>query len=148
MPVLANKWNWPAGTPISKKHLGSHKTYRGFYSAYLGALFILYFQKNYYTLENFSYLEDNIFFLAILFGIGAMLGDSIKSFIKRKLNKKPGTFFFPWDQIDFIIGSYLLVSIFYKIEISILFTALLITPVLHLCTNIVAYKLNLKEVWY
>ena len=76
--------------PIHEKLFGANKTYRGFISAYIGALAILFLQQylansdllTQYALLDYS--QINIFLLAFLFGIGALTGDAIKSFFKRR----------------------------------------------------------------
>ena len=45
-------------------------------------------------------------------GFGALTGDAIKSFFKRRVNIPPGVSWFPFDQIDYIIGGIAL-SLFY-----------------------------------
>lgn len=181
-PVILGALKFPFGQPISEKHLGSHKTWRGFYAGYLGALLVLALQKHFTAIvvfpgDNFSssvslpgedfsslfqplldYAHLNIFLYAIPFGLGAIAGDAIKSFFKRRLNRKPGAPFFPFDQLDFVIGALLSLIPFYifdsqsfftsPFQLSILLTLLILTPLLHLLTNLLAYALGLKKVWW
>ena len=110
-PVLAAKVKLPFAVSINKKHLGKNKTWRGMYAGYLMALLILFIQyylQNTGTFEQYNllnYEQINLFLYAFLFGIGALTGDFIKSFFKRKISKKPGASWFPFDQLDFIAGS-------------------------------------------
>ncbi len=153
-PVIAGKLKLPLGQPISKKYLGENKTYRGFYAGYLGALAMLFLQKYLYSqgfLIEFSLLDYdliNVYFFAFLFGFGAILGDSVKSFFKRRVGVKSGDSWFPFDQLDFIIFSLLFLYPFVEIQLSVVITLILVTPALHLLTNIVAYKLGWKKVWW
>ena len=48
------------------------------------------------------------FFIGLLLGSGALIGDAVKSFFKRKEGIKPGNRFIPWDQLDYSIGSLVL----------------------------------------
>lgn len=153
-PVITGKARLPLGNPISEKYFGAHKTYRGFYSAFLGALLCLtmqyYFQKNGYFLEIniLDYQNVNLFLYAFLFGIGAMTGDLVKSFFKRKLGKEEGKSWFPFDQIDFILGTYLFLLPVYIIPIKMLGIIILVTPIVHFSTNTIGYILGLKKVWW
>jgi len=153
-PLLATKLNLPFGNPINKKALGKNKTYRGFIFGYIAALIILiiqaYFEKQglftNHTIIKYSYLMAP--FYAFLLGIGALTGDTIKSFLKRKFNKKPGSSWPPFDQIDFILGAYIFLSPFFCIPWEVLLTLLIITPLLHFLANVIAYLIGLKKVWW
>ena len=145
-PVFSAKLNFPLGTAISERWLGANKTWRGFYAGYLGALVVLYVQyllfvKN--IAQSFSLLdygEINIFLFAFLFGVGALVGDATKSFFKRRLNKKPGSPWFPFDQIDLVVGAVLFVYPFFQLSAVYILVLLLITPLLHFLTNLINYK--------
>ncbi len=43
------------------------------------------------------------------FGIGAMGGDSAKSFVKRRMGIAPGAPWIPIDQLDFVAGALLII---------------------------------------
>ncbi|MBI4232521.1 CDP-archaeol synthase [Candidatus Peregrinibacteria bacterium] len=153
-PVLFGLLKMPLGFPISEKLFGSHKTYRGFYSGYIGALITLYIQ---YLLsrsgavqayELLNYQEINLFFFALLFGGGAIGGDLIKSFFKRRLNIAPGRPFVPFDQLDLVLGALLFLWPVYVLPAKNIITLLLLTPLLHLSANLIAYKLKIKKVWW
>lgn len=146
----------PFEKPISKKLFGSHKTWRGFYVGYLGALITLYLQflaqKDGLT-ENFpatllNYQNINLFLYAFLFGAGALTGDLIKSFFKHRLNIKPGSPWIPFDQLDFVIGALVFLFPFYLPSWQNIFTIIIITPFLHLLINSFGYFLKMKKVWW
>jgi CDP-2,3-bis-(O-geranylgeranyl)-sn-glycerol synthase len=153
-PVICAKLKLPFGNPINTKLFGKNKTYRGFYSGYLFALAVLalqFYLARQGMLENYSILDYNninLFFYAFLFGIGAITGDTLKSFFKRRLNKRPGSAWPPFDQLDFIIATYLFFLPVWAIPTNIFITLLIVTPLLHLLTNLSAYKLGLKKVWW
>ena len=94
--------------------------------------------------------------IVVCLGLGSMLGDSMGSFIKRRLGVNRGTKAPGLDQYNFVIGAFLLVMIFNSSWFRIHYidgnaiwglVALLITvPVLHRGINIIGYALGRKEV--
>lgn len=85
---------------------------------------------------------------------GAMLGDILASFLKRRTGRERGAAFPLVDQLDFVVVSLAVTAILTwewvvaTITLPILVTIFVITPVLHLATNAVAYGLGLKnEPW-
>ncbi len=153
-PVFAKALNLPLGKPIHTELFGENKTWRGGYSAYLFAfgiasLQIFFFQKNFFTSVSYlSYTDWNPFLLAFLFGIGALFGDLVKSFFKRRLKIKSGAPWPPFDQLDFILGVLLFFAFFKPIPWNITIVLIIITPLLHLLSNIMAYFLGLKKIWW
>ncbi len=150
------------GTPIDfgrkfidgKRILGDGKTIRGFVGGVAGGILVANIQ---YAIEEafkiglFSSLSYVHFLtLAFLLAFGAMLGDSIGSFIKRRFGYERGAKFPIVDQLTFLIIALALASTYkyfwYLFNYEIILTALIITPILHLGVNYIAYKLNLKEV--
>jgi CDP-2,3-bis-(O-geranylgeranyl)-sn-glycerol synthase len=159
MPVFAAKLRLPGGKPVSEKWLGAHKTWRGFYAGYLGALLMLavqlWFQKIGF-MEEYRILKYNlgyglgsvIFAYAALFGFGALIGDSVKSFFKRRLRVKPGRPFFPFDQLDFILGVWVGSVLFLDVSWEVFAILLIVTPLLHFLANLIGYLVGLKKVWW
>jgi len=90
---------------------GGHKSWRGLISGVITGLIVVYIQTAVYTTNQsikdiswIKYDQVNPFVLGVLAGAGPLLGDAIKSFFKRRINIKPGATWFPFDQIDFILG--------------------------------------------
>lgn len=161
---------WPRlGTPIDfgktfrgKPIFGSHKTWRGLIAGTIGGglLFLLqwYTQSvvEVVTLWPFDASKEAVVefgyagVLPIWFGFGmgfcALLGDAIKSFFKRRVSVQPGKPWFPFDQIDFILGAALFSAIF--IDFTPLMWVLMLTvgPVLHILINRIGFALKLKDV--
>lgn len=153
-PVFAMALRLPFGKPINEKYFGSHKSWRGFYTGFFGALLILFLQKYWqgndmfsdYTLLNYE--QINLYLYAFLLGIGALTGDTIKSYFKRKFNKKPGAPWFPFDQLDFVVGGLLFIYPFFQLPLANIAVIFVITPLLHILTNVSGYLLGLKKVWW
>ncbi|WP_407453640.1 CDP-2,3-bis-(O-geranylgeranyl)-sn-glycerol synthase [Methanobrevibacter sp.] len=86
--------------------------------------------------------------IGFLLGFGALLGDAIGSFLKRRLGigrGNPAPFL---DQLDFIIVALILVSLVVKLNLLVIALAIILTLFLHLLTNTCAYLFGLKDVWY
>lgn len=153
-PVIFGKLKFPFGISINEKLFGKNKTYRGFYTGYIGALLILILQTHLHKSGIFTdysllnYQEINIFLYAFLFGFGAITGDLVKSFFKRRIGIKPGQPWFPFDQLDLVLGAYIFCLPVYIFPWQNLLTLLLITPLLHFLTNVTAYFLGIKKVWW
>jgi CDP-2,3-bis-(O-geranylgeranyl)-sn-glycerol synthase len=69
----------------------------------------------------------------------------VGALLKRRLKIKPGAPLPVVDQLDFVIGAVLCVSLFSEISITVLLILLLVTPPIHFLTNVGAYALGLKE---
>jgi CDP-2,3-bis-(O-geranylgeranyl)-sn-glycerol synthase len=89
--------------------------------------------------------------VALLFPLGAMLGDIAASFLKRRTGRERGAPFPVVDQLDFVVVSLLLGSLaapswfLDTFTAGVLVVVLVITPVLHVLTNALAYTLGLKD---
>lgn len=86
--------------------------------------------------------------LGFLLGFGALLGDAFGSFIKRRLGIERGKPAPILDQLDFVAGALLLGSIVTLPPAEVILFVIIITIILHIFTNIIAYILKIKDVWY
>ncbi|WP_298524288.1 CDP-2,3-bis-(O-geranylgeranyl)-sn-glycerol synthase [uncultured Methanobrevibacter sp.] len=86
--------------------------------------------------------------IGFLLGFGALLGDAIGSFLKRRLGIGRGKPAPILDQLDFIIVALILVSFVVKLNLLTIAIAIILTLIVHLATNTCAYLLGLKDVWY
>ena len=92
-----------------------------------------------------GYLQGS-YAIGIVLGTGALFGDLVKSFFKRRLSFARGKMWFPFDQIDFIFGAFLFYYLVFREFVLLNFIILLLlTPVLHLLTNFIGFKLKLKK---
>jgi len=91
--------------------------------------------------------------IPVLLGLslGAMAGDVVASFFKRRMRMKRGESLFLVDQLDFVIGSWALTLLLAPRWFSENFTSeiilivLIVTPALHRATNIIGYKIKAKK---
>jgi CDP-2,3-bis-(O-geranylgeranyl)-sn-glycerol synthase len=139
-----------------KRILGDGKTIRGFVFGVLGGVFTAHIQlliENVLKLPLYSSIDYTEFIqLVFLLSFGTMLGDSIGSFVKRRFGFERGKSFPVIDQLTFLTIAFLLASlckafhVLFTIDVIVL--GLILTPFLHLMVNVLAYKLNLKDVWW
>lgn len=129
---------------------GSHKTFRGFITGIVSAIAVAFFQYHVEIYDLFLSISvvDHSRWILIGFclGSGAMIGDLVKSFFKRRAGIKPGKKFIPFDQIDYTIGALALMLIFYTPSIQMVIVILLISFVFHIAANHIGYYIGLREV--
>jgi CDP-2,3-bis-(O-geranylgeranyl)-sn-glycerol synthase len=123
--------------PDGERIFGDHKTVRGLTSGLAVGVIVGIF-------ESFLSGTDMIG-MAILASAGALLGDLGGAFIKRRIGIKPGQPLPGVDQLDFVLGAVLLVSLVYAPTMGVLLILFCVTPPIHLLANIGAYKLGLKS---
>ncbi len=83
--------------------------------------------------------------LSFLLSSGALIGDLVGSFIKRRLDIPRGEPAALLDQLDFLITAVLFAGTVIWPPKEILFILLVVTPFLHWGTNVLAFKLGLKD---
>ncbi len=91
---------------------------------------------------------------AVALPAGAMLGDVVGSFVKRRTGRARGAAFPGLDQLDFVVGAVALAAVaapawtLATFTPPVLLAVVVLTPVLHVLTNVVGYALGLKrEPW-
>jgi len=90
----------------------------------------------------------------ILASYGAVIGDLIGSFLKRRVNIGSGAPFWIIDQLDFALCALLFVSIpsfffptyFLLPDLFIIIFLLILTPAVSIIANTIAYITGLKDV--
>lgn len=143
-PVIANKIpllnQWK--TPISKKYLGANKTWRGLASGTLVAAIsaVIISKLNANTVVTIA-----PFWVGLLLGAGALIGDSVESFFKRRRGVKPGDGWFPFDQTDYIIGGLIIILPFVAVPLWAIATILIVYFGLHLLVSYIGFKLGFKD---
>jgi len=145
-PVLVKKlelFNWP----INKIALGSHKTWRGIIFGVGAAIFVAYCQARYVPwLPNLSIAPyEQWLGLGLLLGLGALAGDSVKSYFKRKKGIKPGGRWIPWDQIDYVIGGLALTYFVFFPGIKAAITLIVVSFFLHYLVSWMGYDFGLRR---
>ena len=131
------------GKPI----FGSHKTIRGFVAGVVagtltGAVEMMVLQS---IRPSFSPPYDFSILLGFLISLGALAGDLVHSFVKRRLSLREGSSLPVADQLDFVVGALLLSAIVSPPPLLTVALILVITLPTHLLTNFVAYVLRVKK---
>ncbi|HET7404714.1 MAG TPA: CDP-2,3-bis-(O-geranylgeranyl)-sn-glycerol synthase [Candidatus Bathyarchaeia archaeon] len=120
------------GQPI----FGSHKTIRGVLAGVIAGSLVGLGE---------SLLDSRLFVGGFMIALGAVLGDLLGAFLKRRLRVEPGRAFPILDQLDFILGSILLGYSFFPIPWISIVLVVVVTPPIHLATNYGAHLLGIKE---
>jgi len=136
------------GVPI----FGDHKTWRGLLIGVLAGAVAFLIQKALYdaetarTLALFDYATLPRWLGAWL-GFGALLGDAVKSFFKRRVGIAPGE---PWigpDEIDFYLGAVAAAVLVVSLPLVPLLVSVPVVIAGHFVSNLVAWALGLKDAW-
>ncbi|GAC1387922.1 MAG: CDP-2,3-bis-(O-geranylgeranyl)-sn-glycerol synthase [Candidatus Saccharimonadales bacterium] len=155
VPVLASKlpllkrWTAPIDNGISFRGvrlLGKNKTWRGLIVGIATAMLVAALQ---YFIWRDGFTRTASFGITVLtgllMGLGALLGDVIESFLKRRRGTPPGQGWFPFDQLDYIFGgllvSYPVSHIGWQLAVSVVITWF----IAHLLTVYIGYIIGLRE---
>jgi CDP-2,3-bis-(O-geranylgeranyl)-sn-glycerol synthase len=145
------------GTPIDlgknyrdgRRMLGDGKTYRGFFGGIMGGIVVGILLIWVQGLLGFSI---HTLPSVILLAIGALTGDLVKSFFKRRLNKKRGEEWLIADQYDLVAGALAMVALFdlpwliANVTPAVAIWIIVATPLLHRGANIIGYLAGMKDV--
>lgn len=86
--------------------------------------------------------------IGFLLAFGALIGDAIGSFLKRRLGIGRGKPAPILDQIDFLVVALIFASSVVKFDLGFIIIAIILTMIIHLIANTGAYLLGIKDVWY
>jgi len=144
-PVIAKRlpWNYPMDFGLSiggKRIFGDHKTWKGFIIGVSIAVIAGYIMSKTYWPFNFSALQ-----WSALAGAGALLGDALKSFFKRRVGIKPGHPWIPFDEIDYSVGALALGSIVFFPGWLNAVLVIFISAIGHIAVNHTAYYLKIRD---
>ncbi|MEK6843132.1 MAG: CDP-2,3-bis-(O-geranylgeranyl)-sn-glycerol synthase [Candidatus Micrarchaeota archaeon] len=151
-PVLLSGWgalDFRMKFIDGKRLFGDSKTIRGtlggLAAGFIAGLIFIYLSPEYLFYVNG--VEKKLIVTALLV-FGAILGDLVGSFFKRRLDIESGEPLFITDQVLFILMAVLFAQVpsGFFITVYDLFAILAITLVTHILANVIAHKLNLKKV--
>lgn len=152
-PVFASKYNvlsWlnkPVDfgiTIVGSRLLGDNKTIRGLVVGVITAGItgvLLFFITN---SEPYDSLISALTYSAAT-GFGALVGDSVKSFFKRRIGIESGVLWIPFDQIDFVIGASVVAIYFVEISFLNLLAAIIFIGILSFFVSTIGFALHIKK---
>lgn len=154
LPMLKN-WNTPvdAGKTFRGiRMLGANKTWRGVVCGVIAGAVVFILQQELVSqigafgdyLVRVGYTELPIIY-GVLLGFGALFGDIIESFIKRQKQIPAGTSWFPFDQLDYIIGACIVTLPLYLLEPVVYVFIFVNWFALHLIFSALGYVLKFKK---
>ena len=79
---------------------------------------------------------------------GALFGDAVGSFLKRRMGLQSGEPAPIMDQLDFVIGALVLSLLVVRISLNLFLMIAILSIILHVGSNSIAYILGIKDVWY
>lgn len=145
-----DRGNWYKGNPL----LGPHKTDRGVVVGVLAgiaaALAQAWLAEQYAFWEQltvFPYTEKSALLWGFLLGGGALAGDAVKSFVKRRMGIHSGQRWLLWDQLDMVLGAIILGSLYFKFSWATIITVIVLTPLLGVSINLISHRLGIKKEW-
>lgn len=135
-----------------KRVLGAHKTIRGFVAAVVCGIIIcslqVYFYDSFPTIRAIvplNYSSANPILLGTLLGFGALFGDAVKSFFKRQKNILPGSSWFPFDQIDYIVGGVVFSLMYIRLPLVVYIIMFIVWFLIHPLTTFIGYLFKLRR---
>lgn len=154
LPVLSG-WSYPLdfyGSFRGRRVLGDHKTIRGLIAGIIVGIVVTLLQFGladiwpalHGKLPEF-YLSASPVILGFLLGFGALAGDAIKSFFKRALNIAPGRPWFPFDQLDSVLGALLATALYLPFSGTDWVIIIVGGVVVHLLVVVIGYFLGIRD---
>ena len=127
--------NFADGRPL----FGSHKTIRGFLAGIIAGSLVGLGE---------SLVDPRLALAGFAIALGSVLGDLLGAFVKRRLGIMPGRPFPIVDQLDFVLGALVLSFPFLTMPPVSILIVVLVTPPIHLGTNLGAYLLGIKKTYW
>jgi CDP-2,3-bis-(O-geranylgeranyl)-sn-glycerol synthase len=147
IPVLSTPVDF-GRTFRGKRITGDHKTYRGIVSGVLFATIVAYVQMKISVPAEIVLWPTTLsgLCMGLILGGGGLIGDSVKSFFKRQIGIKDGAPWFPFDQIDWVLGVFVALALFGVIlPVHIYVVSIILALIVHPLVNLLGYYLGLKK---
>ncbi|MDO8660460.1 MAG: CDP-archaeol synthase [Candidatus Woesearchaeota archaeon] len=150
MPVLMKKvplFDIPVDNNAllcGKPVFGQNKTWRGLVFGVLAGVVVGFLQ----SLFGFSIIHNFVQFwfpISVLLSAGALFGDLVKSFLKRRMGISPGNSWLVFDQLDYVIGALLFVSPFFWPGIGATVILLIFSGAGHVLVNHIGFWLGMQK---
>jgi len=132
------------GKPI----FGSHKTVRGFVAGILAGTLVGAAQNAVLlsgALQDVKFPFQFSIWLGFMISFGALIGDLVHSFVKRRIGIAEGAPLPVADQLDFVLGAVLFSLFVSPPPLLTIFIIFVITVPVHLLTNLLAHVIGVKK---
>ncbi len=151
-----NRWQTPLDGGLTfhgRELLGRHKTWRGIVSGVLAATTVLWLQQLAYghselvrsVSGGINYQALPVLLLGPLFGLGALGGDAIESFFKRRRGVPSGHRWVPFDQMDYVLGAVLVSLPFVRLSGLQYLWIFIFWTLFHFAGNFAAWLIGLRK---
>ncbi len=153
IPILKD-WDTPLDFGKSYRRIrifGANKTWRGLvFGAFCGGMtsvitYIIYPESINYVSVSALIPTLDMFVVGAALGTGALVGDAVESFAKRRVGVKPGESWFPFDQVDYIIGGLVFSIPFVILSFWMNILVLVTWFAAHLFWSYIGFLLKLKD---
>jgi CDP-2,3-bis-(O-geranylgeranyl)-sn-glycerol synthase len=142
-PPLGRYWRgW--NRPINARWLGEHKTVIGFGAGVVAAVAAAGIQSRLPWSRGAGSIEHPLAH-GLRLGFGAMLGDTIKSFLKRRAGIPAGVPWVPLDQTDFVLGALAFAHQQIRPSPREVLAIVALSMAGHVVVNPVAYYLGIRD---
>lgn len=130
---------------LGKPFLGTHKTWRGAVCGIILGMIVVWVQVWLYrfpSIQKISFIDyyrSDIWLFSLLISAGAVFGDLLFAFIKRRINMEPGAMFMPFDQTNYVVGAAIFLTPLLGFNIMVWTTLFVATFLLHVVFNRIGY---------
>ena len=152
-PLARGKKRIDAGKMFLGNELfGAGKTWEGFlFGVFCGTIFgifqmIIYPYLSSMALSYGFVLPEMSLPLVFFISFGALFGDLVGSFIKRRIGLERGKSSPLLDQLDFVFGAFFFALFFLYVSAAAILLIMIFTPFVHIITCFIGYKIGVKEV--
>jgi len=152
-PVAKGKRRMDFGKTFYENELfGAGKTWEGFlFGIFCGTIFgiLQIFSHSYLNsiAIEYGFVLPKLSLLSVIFiSFGAMFGDLVGSFIKRRMNLERGKSSPLLDQLDFVFGAFFFALFFLYVSPTAILLIIVFTPFVHLAACFIGYEIGIKEV--
>jgi CDP-2,3-bis-(O-geranylgeranyl)-sn-glycerol synthase len=141
-PPFAKYWKgW--NPPISRRWLGGHKTVVGFAAGMIIAVATAWAQSA-IGWSGGLIAYDSWPLVGLALGGGALAGDAVKSFFKRRRGISPGEPWVPADQVDFLVGALVFAAPWARLGVDDIVAILAVSFLGDIAVNHAAYLLGIR----
>ena len=149
-PLLKGRKPIDSGMKFGKYRVfGDGKTIEGTMGGIAFGIFFGFIQIYFQTMipAELGLLQMTLPIITLL-SVGAILGDLVNSFFKRRFGIQRGERVSIINRLDFLFGALILSYPVVRIGWEYVLILLIITPIMHKLANLLAFALNIKKVPY